>query len=69
MCDLCNCFGVYGGVIVCCVSPFWDGEKVTPSKVVGDLQLRDKKVTSLNHLVFFFYTVVKVDGATRKRWA
>ncbi len=26
--------------------PFWDGENVTPSKVVGGLQLGDKKVTT-----------------------
>ena len=26
--------------------PFWDGENVTPSKVVGDLQLGDEKVTN-----------------------
>ena len=30
--------------------PFWGGENVSLSKVVGDLQLRDRKVT-LNHLV------------------
>ena len=24
---------------------FWDGEDMTPSKVVGELQIRDEKVT------------------------
>ena len=27
-------------------SPFWEGENVTLSKVVGDLQLWDEKVTN-----------------------
>ena len=30
--------------------PFWDGEKVTLSKVVGDLQIVIKKKVTLNHL-------------------
>ena len=36
-----------------------DGEKATPSKVVGDLQIADKKVI-LNHLVHYVFFIQHV---------
>ena len=35
--------------------PFWDGEKVTLRKVVGDLQLGDEKGHELNQVVMVYY--------------
>ena len=36
--------------------PFWDGENMTLSKVVGDLEPGDEKVI-LNHLVIAFFFI------------